>query len=118
MVPLRLCLKVRQHGLSCDGHFRPQGGDNGVGADGLFERFDLCVELFDGCEGDFVAAVLREEDLLGREIEVFVCDDLVPALVCVVRDAVDRDAFVVGGVKDVVCVGGDDESAPLVRIAK
>ena len=53
-------------------HGGAEGGDDGVGADEGFEGVDLDVELGDCCEGDFIAAVLGEEDLLGGEVEVFV----------------------------------------------
>ena len=53
---------------------------------------------------DLVTAVLCEEDLLGGEIEVFVRDDLVPALFCVEGDTVCGDAFMVGWVEDILWV--------------
>ena len=84
--------------------------DNRLCANDLFERFYLGVENFDGCGSDFVAAVLCEEDLLRGKVEVFVCDDLVPALVRVEGDAVHGYAFMICGAEDVFCIRGVDKS--------
>ena len=104
MVPLGLILKFPQQLFHSRGHLGPEVRDHRICPDHVFKWFYGNVEGLHGQSGDLVTAVLGEQDLLGGEIEVFVRDDLVPALFCVEGDAVCGDAFVVCWVEDVVWI--------------